>query len=109
MALSAIVLATGMLALGPQWALIDLPYPEATGAQSGSVHLDSRLAEAVTHYARARAGKSLNRKPEIAPLQVEADTARVRVSFGDRTEVVILVRVKNEWRVVEAMTQGRED
>lgn len=107
MSVLAAVLTTSILAMGPQWAIIDLPYPEVTGAESAPA-MDVRLAEAITNYAKAKSGKPLNSRPEMAPLRVGADSASVRVKIGDRSEIVILNRVRNEWRVVEALTEAHE-
>ena len=108
MALIPVVILTSMMALGPQWAIIDLPYPEVTGSETAAPSIDAQIAEAVTNYARGRTGKSLNRKPEISNLKVEGGNASLRLNMGDRVETVTLVRVKNEWRVVQALTEGRE-
>lgn len=102
------LLTTSVLAMGPQWALIDLPYPEVTGSETAAPVVDLRMAEAVANYAKAKAGKPLISKPEIAPLKVGADSASLRVTIGDRSEIVLLSRVKNEWRVVQAITEARE-
>ena len=104
----AVVLTSTLIAMGPQWALIDLPYPEVSGSETAAPFIEPKMAEAVANYAKGRAGKSLNTKPEIAPLKVGLDSASLRVKIGDRSEIVLLNRVGNEWRVVQSLTEGRE-
>ncbi len=98
MAIATVLLGTTLLAMAPSWAIIDLPYPEVAGGEIAAPPLDARLAEAVTSYARTRAPAT---RPEISPLQVDPGVARLRLVFGDRSEIVVLVKVKNEWKVVE--------
>ncbi|HYC37940.1 MAG TPA: hypothetical protein VEC19_16035 [Usitatibacter sp.] len=107
MALIPVLLVSSLMALGPQWAIIDLPYPEVTGAETAPA-IDAQIAEAVTNYAKGRGGKSLSRKPEISNLKVDRATASLRLTMGDRVETVTLMRVNNEWRVVQSLTEGRE-
>lgn len=64
MPLVPLALATSLMAMAPQWAIVDLPYPEVTGAETVSPPIDARIAEAVASYARAR-GKPLPRNPEL--------------------------------------------
>ena len=108
MALIPALMVTTIMALGPQWAIIDLPYPDVTGEETSSPAIDPQIAEAVTNYAKVRNGKPLSRKPEISNLKVDGGTASLRLSLGDRVETVTLVRVKNEWRVVQSLAEGRE-
>ena len=107
MSLVSLVFTTTLVAMGPQWALIDLPYPEVSGTETAAPFIDTKIAEAVANYARARTGKPLNPK-EIAPLKLGGDSASLRVKIGDRSEIVLLNRVGNEWRVVQSLTEGRE-
>jgi hypothetical protein len=66
--LAPLAFATGLMAMAPQWAIVDLPYPEVTGAE----------------------------------------TASLRLKMADRTEIVVLLRVNNEWRVLQALVEGAE-
>lgn len=102
-----LVLATSLMAMAPQWAIVDLPYPEVTGAEAASPSVDPRIAEAISSYARAR-GKPLPRPPEMTDLRVEQGTASLRLKMADRTEIVVLLRVNNEWRVLQSLVEGAE-
>jgi hypothetical protein len=105
--LAPLALATSLMAMAPQWAIVDLPYPEVTGAETASPPIDARIAEAVTTYARSR-GQPLPGKPEMTDLRVEKGTASLRLKMADRTEIVVLLRVNNEWRVLQSLVEGAE-
>lgn len=68
MLLAPLALATSLMAMAPQWAIVDLPYPEVTGAE----------------------------------------TASLRLRMADRIEIVVLLRVNNEWRVLQSLVEGAE-
>lgn len=104
---ASLVLATSLMAMAPQWAIVDLPYPEVTGGETASPPIDARIAEAVASHARAR-GKPLPRNPEMTDLRVERGTASLRLKMADRTEIVVLLRVNNEWRVLQSLVEGAE-
>lgn len=99
--------ATGLMAMAPQWVIVDLPYPEITGAETASAPIDARIAEAVTTYARTR-GRALPRPAEMTDLRVEKGTASLRLRSADRTEILVLLRVDNEWRVLQSLVEGAE-
>jgi hypothetical protein len=102
------VLIAAMMAMTPQWAIVDLPYPEI-GYEAAAPATAARITEAVANYARAKApGKSSVRKPEMTDLRVNDGTASLRLNMGDRTEIVILTRVNNDWRVIQALIEGIE-
>ena len=106
--ISAVVLVSSMMAMTPQWAIVDLPYPEI-GYEAAAPATAARITEAVTNYTRAKVpGKTLARKPELSDLRVNESTASMRVNMGDRTEVVILARVNNDWRVIQCLIDGIE-
>lgn len=106
--ISAVVLVTAVMAMAPQWAIIDLPYPEI-GYEAAAPATAARITEAVTNYAKAKApGKTLAHKPEMSDLRVNDTTASLRLTMGDRTEVVILTRVNNDWRVIQCLIDGIE-
>ena len=98
---------TSMMAMSPQWAIIDLPYPEI-GYEAAAPATASRITEAVANYQAKHSGKSLNRKPEVSDLRVNDSTASLRVTTGDRTEVMILSRTNNDWRVIQCLVDGLE-
>ena len=106
--ISAVVLITSMMAMAPQWAISDLPYPDV-GYEAAAPATAARITEAVTNYAKAKVpGKTLARKPEMSDLRVNESTASLRVNMGDRTEVMILSRVNNDWRVIQCLIDGIE-
>jgi hypothetical protein len=106
--ISAFVLVTSMMAMAPQWAIADLPYPDV-GYEAAAPATAARITEAVANYAKAKApGKTLARKPEMTDLRVNDSTASLRLTLGDRTEVVILTRVNNDWRVIQCLIDGLE-
>ena len=106
--IAAVVLVTSMMAMSPQWAIVDLPYPEI-GYEAAAPATAARITEAVANFTKAKApGKSLARAPEMTDLRVNDTTASMRVNLGDRTEVVILTRVNNDWRVIQSLIDGIE-
>jgi hypothetical protein len=103
-----LIFVASMMAMSPQWAIVDLPYPEI-GYEAAAPATAARITEAVTNYTLAKApGKSLARKPQMTDLRVHDTTATLRVNLGDRTEVVILSRVNNDWRVIQCLVEGAE-
>jgi hypothetical protein len=103
-----LVFVSSLMAMSPQWAIVDLPYPDI-GYEAAAPATAARITEAVTSYAMAKVpGKTLARKPEISDLRVHDTTASLRINLGDRTEVVILTRVNNDWRVIQCLIEGIE-
>jgi hypothetical protein len=100
MAMSAFVLA-GVLAMSPQWAIVDLPYPDVNAANSmgGSTPAPEALvSESIGAFVRkANPGK----KHEVTQLRIEGSHASARLVFADRTWIIHLVNVNGEWKVVE--------
>ena len=106
--IATLALVSSMMAMSPQWAIVDLPYPEV-GYEAAAPATAARITEAVANYAKAKApGKTLSRKPEMTDLRVNDSTASMRINLGDRTEVVILTRVNNDWRVIQCLIDGIE-
>ena len=98
MALSAVVFAS-LLALGPDWAIIDLPYPDVQ-RQGGTPSAEEQVAQAVSEHVQARDPKRpLTRRLLLSNLKIEGEKAVVRVTDGDRTETVFLVQREGAWRV----------
>lgn len=100
MAISGYVLA-GVLAMGPQWVIVDLPYPDvnAAGTMGGSAPAPQTLVtESIAAFVRkANPGK----KHEVTQLRIEGTHASARLVFTDRTWIVHLVNENGAWRVVE--------
>lgn len=103
--IAAFAVVSSLMAMTPQWAIVDLPYPEV-GYEAAAPATAARITEAVTNYAKAKGpGK---RPPEMSDLRVNESTASLRLNLGDRTEVVILTRVNNDWRVIQCLIDGIE-
>ena len=105
MALTPVLLSTLVLAMGPAWSVVDLPYPEVTGAETAPPPIDSQITEAVANYAKVKAGKSLSQKAEISNVKVEKGTASARLHLGGQVENIVLMRVNNQWRVVQSLAE----
>ena len=97
MGLAAIVTAT-LLTVGPDWAIVDLPYPEVR--PGGTPTPEERVAEAVSEHVQARDPKRpANRRLLLSNLKIEGAKAVVRVTDGDRTETVSLALKDGVWKV----------
>jgi len=44
----------------------------------------------------------------MTDLRVEKGTASLRLWMAGRTEIVVLLRVDNEWRVLQSLVEGAE-
>ncbi len=98
MALSGILLAAA-LALGPDWAIVDLPYPDVQ-RPGGKPTPEEQVAEAAAEHIRARDPKRPpHRKLLMSNLKIDGTKAWVRVTDGDRTETVWLVMKGGAWKV----------
>ena len=105
--IATLALVSSMMAMSPQWAIVDLPYPEI-GYEAAAPATAARITEAVTNFAKAKTpGKTLARQ-EMTDLRINESTASMRINMGDRTEVVILTRVNNDWRVIQCLIDGIE-
>ncbi|HUP97371.1 MAG TPA: hypothetical protein VM073_05495 [Usitatibacter sp.] len=90
----------GLLAMGPNWAIVDIPYPEAGGGTEVRVGPADAITDALTAYARTRAVKL--RKADISEVRIDGPRASARIALHARTELVHLELVKDEWRVVRS-------
>jgi len=98
MALSGIVFAA-MLALGPDWAIVDLPYPDVPKAGDKPTP-EQQVAEAVAEHVQARDPKRpANRRLLLSNMKIDGPKAVVRVTDGDRTETMWLVHRDGGWKV----------
>jgi len=101
MAISSLLLA-GVLAMGPQWSIVDLPYPEVKASETMGGYTPSteaQLNEAITSWVKRNS--PAGRKHEITQLRIEGLKASARVVFPDRTWLIRLERQGEDWRVVE--------
>lgn len=100
MAISSLLLA-GVLAMGPQWSIVDLPYPEvrAPDTMGGySPSTEVQVGETIeTWVKRTNPG----RKHEVTQVRIDGPMASARIVFPDRTWLIRLERVGESWRVVE--------
>ena len=99
MAMGSVVLL-GLLAMAPNWAIVDIPYPEAGGGMEAQAATpEARVIEALHAYAR---GKSLKlRKGDIADLKFEGARATARLVLPHHSESLYLELIGHDWRVVK--------
>ena len=93
------VVLVGLLAMAPNWAIVDIPYPEASGG-SARAAAENQVVDALQEYARAHS--AVLRKGDIQELRIEGAKATARVLVGSRSEVVHLEYAPGGWRVVRA-------
>ena len=93
------VLLVGLLAMAPNWAIVDIPYPESSGGlEARGATPEAQVIDALAHYAR---GKALTlRKADIVELRIEGPRATARLALPSHAETVHLELVQHEWRVV---------
>ena len=93
------VILVGLLAMAPNWAIVDIPYPDAKGGVHHALpSLESQVTDALVEYAK---GRSLAlQKGDISELRVEGAKATARMHVGARFERVHLEYHNQEWRVV---------
>ena len=87
-----------LMTVGPDWAIVDLPYPEPQ--QGGTPTPEQRVAEAAAEHLKARDPKRpAQRKLLMSNIRIEGNRAWVRVTDGDRTETVWLTLRDGAWKV----------
>jgi hypothetical protein len=90
----------GLLAMAPNWAVVDIPYPDAVGTgEAHEVAPETQVTEALIGYARSKSVAPL-RKADIVVTRIDGGKATARVTRGGRVEIVYLERAGNEWKVV---------
>lgn len=102
MGVSGVVLAS-LLAMGPQWAIIDLPYPEVTAYEAaGAASPQAQVSEAALAWARARdGGKAEAARLHVSQVKIEGPRASAVLHAGERSLALQLEQLKGEWKVVE--------
>ena len=105
MAIGSVVLM-GLLAMAPNWAIVDIPYPEAGGGMEAQPTPEARVIEALYAYARARSLKL--RKGDIADLKVEGPKATVRLMLPNHPETLHFELVGHDWRIAKTESQRPE-
>ena len=100
MAISSLLLA-GVLAMGPQWSIVDLPYPEVKAPDSMGGYTPSTETQVNESIAEWVKRTSPNRKHEVTQVRIDGPKASARIVFPDRTWLIRLERQGEEWKVVE--------
>jgi hypothetical protein len=100
MSISMLVFA-GVLAMGPQWSIVDLPYPEVKASESMGGYTPSTETQVNDTIASWVKRTSPNRKHEVTQVRIDGPKASARIVFPDRTWLIRLERAGEEWKVVE--------
>lgn len=99
------VVFIGLLAMAPNWAIVDIPYPEAAGGMVAGApaptSAEAQIHEVLTAYARGKSTAPL-RKDDVVVTRIDGSRATARVSRGGRTETVYLELVGPAWKIVKA-------
>ena len=96
------VMLAGIVALGAQWPVIDLPYPdvpEGAGAPVAAWPVEQQVEHAICRHVRQ--WHSAPRRVEISQLRIDRARATALVTNGERIEWVHLEQSGGEWRVVQ--------
>jgi hypothetical protein len=94
------VVLVGLLAMAPNWAIVDIPYPEASGGSAVRATAEGQVVDALQEYARAHS--VVLKKGDIQDLKIDGPKATARVVVGQRAEVLHLEHAPGGWRVVRA-------
>ena len=92
----------GVVALGAQWPVIDLPYPdepEGAGAPVAEWPAEQQVESAICRHVRQ--WHPAPRGGEITQLRIDRMRATALVTSGPRVEWVHLEQHGGEWRVVQ--------
>ena len=100
MAISGLLLA-GVLAMGPQWSIVDLPYPEVRASESMGGYVPSTETQVNETIAGWIKRNSPGRKHEVTQVRIDGPKASARIVFPDRTWLIRLERSEQGWKVVE--------
>jgi hypothetical protein len=100
MSISVLLLA-GVLAMGPQWSIVDLPYPEVRASDSMGGYVPStetQVSETIASFVKRT---NPGRKHEVTQVRIDGPKASARIVFPDRTWLIRLERSEQGWKVVE--------
>ena len=100
MAISSLLLA-GVLAMGPQWSIVDLPYPEVKAPDSMGGYVPSTEAQVNETIANWVKRTSPGRKHDVTQVRIDGPKATARIVFPDRTWQIRLERDDKGWKVIE--------
>jgi hypothetical protein len=99
------VVFIGLLAMTPNWAIVDIPYPEAGGGTEasgpGPGGAEAQMGEVLAAYARSKSSAPL-RKGDVIVTRIDGSRASARISRGGRTESVYLELVGSTWKIVKS-------
>lgn len=96
------VVFVGLLAMAPNWAIVDIPYPDSTGGNHHALpSVESQVTDALLDYAKGRSLALV--KADISELRVDGVKASARLHVGARFERVMLEYHNQEWRVVRVV------
>jgi hypothetical protein len=91
------IVFVGLLAMAPNWSIVDLPYPETgAGGETAAVPAETLVTEAILQHAKAKG----NAPVRIGALKVEGTRATARITQARHSETVYLEYIQHEWRVV---------
>ena len=97
------LMAAGLVAMGTQWPVIDLPYPEVAEESGGGAWaaepVEAQVERAICRHVHLRSPRS--RGPDIAQLRIDGTRATAMVTTDARVEWVHLEAIGGEWRVVQ--------
>jgi hypothetical protein len=93
------IVFVGLLAMAPNWSIVDLPYPESGAGGETAVPAEAQVTEAIVQYAKAKGSTSIG-KADIAGVRIDGTRATARITLARHTETVYLECVQHEWRVV---------
>lgn len=100
MAISSLLLA-GVLAMGPQWSIVDLPYPEVSSPETMGGYTPSTETQVNDTIASWVKRTNPGRKHEVTQVRIDGPKASARVVFPDRTWLIRLERQGEAWKVLE--------
>ena len=99
------VVFIGLLAMTPNWAIVDIPYPEAGGGMEapgpGRGGAEAQMNEVLAAYARSKSSAPL-RKGDVIVTRIDGARATARISRGGRTETVYLELTGSTWKIVKS-------
>jgi hypothetical protein len=101
MSISALLLA-GVLAMGPQWSIVDLPYPEVKSPDSMGGYVPStevQVNETIANWVKRN--KPTGVKHEVTQVRIDGGKATARINLPDRTWQIRLERGEQGWKVIE--------
>ena len=93
------IVFVGLLAMAPNWSIVDLPYPESGAGGEGTIPVEAQVTEAVVQYTKSK-GSTPVRKVDVVSVKVEGTKATARIGLAHHSETIYLECVQHEWRVV---------